>query len=108
MSYRGTSPEDCKVILAAIIESYKDFLDDTYLNFSEETLKLITKASDVLKKGERVALYLDLHRKLPPCAWNENRPGHGRRGAGCLLQHCAEDERQNVAVVGSVDAGDDG
>jgi len=49
MSYRCTVPEDCGKILEAIIESYKDFLDEKYRGFSEETLNLITRGRDLLK-----------------------------------------------------------
>ena len=50
LSYRGPVAEECGKILTAIIESYQDFLDVTYRNVSEQTLELITKARDVLKR----------------------------------------------------------
>jgi capsular exopolysaccharide synthesis family protein len=50
LSYRGPVAEDCGTILDAIVESYQDFLDTTYRNVSDQTLKLITQARDVLKK----------------------------------------------------------
>jgi succinoglycan biosynthesis transport protein ExoP len=48
LSYKGPIPEDCAVILAAVVESYKDFLDKTYRNVNEDTVSLIEKAKDIL------------------------------------------------------------
>jgi succinoglycan biosynthesis transport protein ExoP len=50
LSYRGPVAEDCRVILNAVVESYKDFLDETYRNVSDDTLGLINKARDLLEK----------------------------------------------------------
>jgi hypothetical protein len=50
LSYRGQERDECASILNAIIESYKDFLDETYRNVSDDTLELITKARDVLQE----------------------------------------------------------
>jgi capsular exopolysaccharide synthesis family protein len=50
LSYRGRNPEDCGVVLSAVIGSYKDFLDKTYRDVSKETAKLVTQARDVLDK----------------------------------------------------------
>jgi capsular exopolysaccharide synthesis family protein len=50
LTYRGSSADDCPVVLAAVIDSYKDFLDETYRNVSDSTLELITKARDLLDK----------------------------------------------------------
>jgi capsular exopolysaccharide synthesis family protein len=50
LSYSGPVAEDCPVVLGAVIDSYKDFLDETYRNVSDNTLELITKARDLLDK----------------------------------------------------------
>jgi capsular exopolysaccharide synthesis family protein len=50
LSFRGPVAEDCGIILNAVIQSYRDFLDETYRNVSDDTLKLITKARDSLHK----------------------------------------------------------
>ena len=67
MTYRGTSPDDCKTILGAIIESYKDFLDETYRNFSDDTLELITRGREVLHKDldEKKTAYRKFREKSP-------------------------------------------
>src|SRR5262249_23473791 len=38
LSYRGGVAEDCGLVLGAIIDSYRDFLDETYRNVSDNTL----------------------------------------------------------------------
>ena len=50
LSFRTTKPAESAVVLNAIIESYKDYLDLTYRNISDDTLKLITQARDVLQQ----------------------------------------------------------
>lgn len=50
ISYKGIVPEDCGTILNAVVDSYKDFLEETYRNVSEDAVQLITKAQKVLEK----------------------------------------------------------
>jgi capsular polysaccharide biosynthesis protein len=50
LTFRGSVAEDCGKVLAAILESYQEFLDITYRNVSDQTLELITKARDMLKR----------------------------------------------------------
>jgi capsular exopolysaccharide synthesis family protein len=50
LSYRGTVPEDCKEVLTAIIEGYKNFLDEAYHNVSDENVNLLTHRKNVLKR----------------------------------------------------------
>ena len=50
LSFRTTDPSDSAVVLNAIIQNYKDYLDVTYRNISDDTLKLITQARDVLQQ----------------------------------------------------------
>jgi capsular exopolysaccharide synthesis family protein len=56
LAYRCKSREDAGKVLDAVIETYKDFLDETYRNMSDESLKLITQARNLqegdLKKEE--------------------------------------------------------
>ena len=49
----GPLPDDCQKILEAVIESYAAFLDETYQDFSEATLKDIKHAKDELDKQLR-------------------------------------------------------
>lgn len=50
LSYRGPVADECGRVLNAVIDSYTDFLGTTYQDVSDETLKLITQARDVLQK----------------------------------------------------------
>lgn len=46
LSYSGPDPGDVQIILAAVIESYRDFLDDTYKMTSEKTVELLRDSVD--------------------------------------------------------------
>lgn len=48
VSYEGPDARDCQRVLAAVVESYQEYLGDTYQDFSAEVLSLITKAKDEL------------------------------------------------------------
>src|SRR5207248_9209171 len=81
ISYRGAVAEECGVVLAAVINSYSKFLDNTYRNVSDETAKLITEARDVLEK--RLAKKEDDFKKFRlehPMLWK------GKEGVN-VLQH---------------------
>jgi capsular exopolysaccharide synthesis family protein len=67
LSYRGPQADDCTAILTAVIDSYKDFLDETYRDVSGETLDLITKARDILRKdlAEKEKAYHEFRQKIP-------------------------------------------
>src|SRR5262249_13110675 len=75
LSFRGLASEECSSVLNAVINSYKDFLDDTYRNASDDTVKLITQARDVLQKelAEKESAYLEF-RKESPLLW-KNKDG---------------------------------
>ena len=49
ISYECTQAQDCPTILSAVIDSYQNFLGETYQNSGEETVKLIRQAKDVLQ-----------------------------------------------------------
>ncbi len=53
LHYSGSKPEDCPVILNAVIEAYQEFIGQTYQDFSEQTVELIVKAKDVLHRQLR-------------------------------------------------------
>lgn len=48
-AFRGPVPEECGLVVNAILDSYKQFLDETYRDLSGDTLNLITQARDVLQ-----------------------------------------------------------
>jgi capsular exopolysaccharide synthesis family protein len=75
LTYRGPVAADCGKVLKAIIESYKDFLDETYRNVSDDTLELITRARDILEKDLREKdAKLRAFRVKSPVVW------HGKDG----------------------------
>jgi capsular exopolysaccharide synthesis family protein len=49
LSYSGSDPGDVEIVLAAVIESYREFLDETYKDTSDTTVQLITQATDTLQ-----------------------------------------------------------
>jgi capsular exopolysaccharide synthesis family protein len=50
LSFQGADPEECAVVLNAILNSYQQFLGETYRDTSEDTVRLISEARDVLQK----------------------------------------------------------
>jgi capsular exopolysaccharide synthesis family protein len=102
MSYRSTVPEDCGIILAAIIESYKDFLDEKYLGFSVETVNLITHARDVLLKdlSEKNKSYKEF-RENSPLIWK------GKEGLTVQQARVSEIEaRRSTLLIKQAELGD--
>lgn len=70
LAFQAPEPEQSAAALEAIIESYRDFLDETYRNTSQVTLKLIAQAKDEVHKEvtAREAAYLQF-RKEAPLLW---------------------------------------
>ena len=50
LTYRGTDPEECPRVVKAIVESYKAFLDDAYRGMSDEVVRLVDRARNLLEK----------------------------------------------------------
>jgi capsular exopolysaccharide synthesis family protein len=67
LSYRGPAPEDCAVVLSAIIEAYTDFLDEAYQSTSDKTVKLIKDFRDDLHKNveDKKKAYAEFRQKSP-------------------------------------------
>jgi capsular exopolysaccharide synthesis family protein len=70
LTYRGGDPADCAAVLTAVIESYRDFLDETYHNVSNTTLDLLAHERDMLDKDirEKDQKYSEF-RKNAPLLW---------------------------------------
>lgn len=49
LTFKGPNSDDCRKVLQAIIDSYQNFLNETYRNVSEKTLELITQAREILR-----------------------------------------------------------
>jgi polysaccharide biosynthesis transport protein len=77
LSYRGTVPQDTARVLQAVITSYKEFLDETYKNVSDDTLKQISRAAADLQKtlDEKEKAYSKFRQKSPLVYWRGNEGG---------------------------------
>lgn len=67
LSYRSGDPKTCQAVLAAVADSYSTFLGDTHQSISEDVLKLITEAKDVLlgQLTEKEANYQKFRQEAP-------------------------------------------
>jgi uncharacterized protein involved in exopolysaccharide biosynthesis len=67
LTFKGRVQDECGVVLGAVIDSYREFLDETYKNVSEDTLELIRKARDYLQKelSQKEAEYREFRQKAP-------------------------------------------
>jgi capsular exopolysaccharide synthesis family protein len=67
LTYRGPAPADCRAIVAAIIESYERFLDETFQTVNKDTLELLTKKAEVLRQelSDKETLYREFRQQKP-------------------------------------------
>jgi capsular exopolysaccharide synthesis family protein len=67
LSFRGPDPEACRIVVIAVLQSYKDALDATYRNVSDDTVQRITQARDDLlaRLGQKREDYADFRLKHP-------------------------------------------
>jgi capsular exopolysaccharide synthesis family protein len=67
LTYSCTVAEDCPAVLNAIIDCYKEFLDETYHIVSDDTVAQITKGRDALKTqlDEKEKEYYGFREKSP-------------------------------------------
>ena len=49
LSFQGTEPEECPVVVEAVLNAYKTFLGEIYEGMSEDTMKLIEEARGLLQ-----------------------------------------------------------
>jgi capsular exopolysaccharide synthesis family protein len=94
LSFRGPVPEECGKVLAAVVESYQEFLDITYRNVSDETLDLITKARDMLKKDKTISV--DKYKKFrdqTPLLWKT------KDGSNVQLDRVVDMESKRSALL---------
>lgn len=50
LTYRGKVQEDCNVVLAAVLDSYKSYMDRKHQSVSEDTIELIVREKQSLEK----------------------------------------------------------
>jgi capsular exopolysaccharide synthesis family protein len=92
LTYRGPIAEDCGKVLAAVLDSYQEFLDTTYRNISDETLQLITKARDVLTKDlkESEARYNAFRETSPTVFKNKDGVNAEHERVAAILSECTQ------------------
>jgi capsular exopolysaccharide synthesis family protein len=95
LSYRCGDKESSSAVVSGVIDAYQKFLDQTYHNFSKETVGLITRArdelgTDLIKKEEA---YRDLRRKTPVLLL-KGQNGSTFNGDQLLLIHAKQMERE--------------
>jgi capsular exopolysaccharide synthesis family protein len=71
LTYRGTAADECGNVLNAVIDSYQEFLQETYQSANEDTLKLITeKAEQIQRELREKGLAYQEFRRTAPVLWN--------------------------------------
>ncbi len=67
LTFRAPASQDSQLVLKAIAAAYKQFIDETYKSVSDETVKLITHARDILEKDltKKEAAYREFRLKSP-------------------------------------------
>src|SRR5438094_482077 len=67
IAWRHKSLVELGIVVNAILESYKAFLDETYRNMTDDTVKLIKEARDVLNNdlAKQEAAYREFREKSP-------------------------------------------
>lgn len=67
LGFRSRTPEDSRTVLAAILDSYKEFMDKKHQSVSEDTIELILRDKTSLEKqiSEQEAAYRSFREKAP-------------------------------------------
>jgi succinoglycan biosynthesis transport protein ExoP len=100
LTYSGLDSKDCQTILSAVIETYQEYLGETYQNVSQDTVQLITKAKEDLhlQIRELDKRYKDFRSKSP-LMWQ----GHEGTNIYAVRLESIEESRAK-AVVQRVEA----
>ena len=69
--YTGPDPEDARLVLKAVVETYGDMLRESHRLYHADTLRLLTDAKDEILKRlkEKEHEYQEFRKKAPPI-WN--------------------------------------
>jgi capsular exopolysaccharide synthesis family protein len=91
LSYQTSDQQGSTVVLTAIIDAYKSFLDEAYRSVSDETVKFVTKARDELEKelSKKEEDYRALRRKTPVLLM-KGQNGASFNGEQLLLLHAKQ------------------
>jgi succinoglycan biosynthesis transport protein ExoP len=97
MAFDAKVPEEASQVLIAILESYSTFLEDTYRNMTDETLKLVLEARDLLQKDlvDKERAYKEFRQSSPllwkgdkgTTLWQDRLIGIQTKRSALLLQH---------------------
>lgn len=70
VSYRGKVPDECAMVVHAIMDSYQDFLNDSSSGPMKETVALISKANKIIKEDmEKKEKEYEKFRQDTPVLW---------------------------------------
>ena len=67
LTFRGPVAHECATVVQAILDSYQQFLVETYRDMGEDTIDLITQAREVLKQDlqQQEEAYREFRQKSP-------------------------------------------
>ncbi len=67
LSFRGTDPDECPLVVQAVVDSYKAFLSEIYRGMSDDTLRLIGEARDLLNNDlqQQEEAYAEFRQQSP-------------------------------------------
>jgi capsular exopolysaccharide synthesis family protein len=116
VSFRANDPQDAATVLNAVLDSYQNFLEATYKSGSEEAVKLLADARNVLERqfAKQKEEYLAFRHKYPLLS-------RGKEGTTLLqdrfltldlkrasvLLHQADVEARLGSITGAIKAGRD-
>jgi capsular exopolysaccharide synthesis family protein len=94
LTYSCPVAEDCPAVLNAIIDSYKEFLDETYHIVGDDTVAQITRGRDALKTqlADKEKEYYDFRQKSP-LIWK------GKDGINVQQERVANIEAKRSALM---------
>ncbi len=106
LSINGPVAEDCPVILQAIIDAYRGYLEDTYQNSSGTTVKLIQEAREVLDKelAQKTAAYRVFRENTPPQVKGKDNAGVLQETQGSAQAHRAALRVRCAEIRGKLEA----
>jgi capsular exopolysaccharide synthesis family protein len=114
VSFRGREPDDCPVVVNAVLKSFTAFLDKQYQNVSDDTIDLIVRDRNSLQKelAEKEAAYQKFRETSPVLGKGRNgldlrqeRLNNIQAKRSALLLRRVEVESQLAAVEAALKAG---
>jgi hypothetical protein len=93
LTFEGGAAGDSVAILTALLDSYRDYLAETYRNVSDDTLELITRGRDTVQRElrDKEADYREFRQKSPLL-------GQGKDGTSVQQERIAGLEAKKTAL----------